>query len=208
MLKVILLIVLLAIGVVAYNTYEGKNSASDAGTQQTALPTPTQGTGSLAQKPNPSVAPSSKPSSTVAPLSSTGASTSGAGKPVHMVLTESQITSKIEQEAGSGQAGGLQSVQVKLGNGLATIDGTTTVAGITVPIEATAQLGASDGLLSVNVTSIKAGNVDLPAPVEDQLLQQVKQTTGLKDLQKIDVGMYVTSVQVQPGQVVIDGQTR
>lgn len=202
MLRVILLIVLVAVGVVAYNTYQGTNSAPGAAAQQTAQATPTQGTASLAQKPNPTVAPVSKPSPTVTP------SSTGAGKPVHMVLTESQITSKIQQMAGSGQAGSLQNVQVKLGDGLATIDGTTSVAGMSVPVEATAQLGASNGLLSVNVTSIKAGSVDLPAPIQDQLLQQAKQSTGLKNLQKIDVGMYVTSVQVQPGQVVIDGQTR
>ncbi len=197
MLKVILAIIVLAVGVVAYNAYQGTDSAPAASAPPAALPTPTlqtptQSTPSVGQKPSPTAVPSSVAGT----------------KPVHMVLTESEITSKVQQMVGSGKAGDLQNVRVKLGDGLATIDGTTSIAGMSVPVEATAELGASDGLLSVDVTSIKAGNVDLPAPVRDQLIQQVKQSAGLSNLQKIDVGMYVTSVQVQPGQVVIDGMTR
>ncbi len=192
MFRVILLIVLVAVGVVAYNDFQTTGSGPGVAAQQTVVPAPNAVTASPTVKPSPTAVTSSN----------------SAGKPVHMVLTESQITSKVQQMVGSGQAGNLQNVQVKLGDGVATIDGTTSVAGMSVPVEATAKLGASDGLLNVDVMSIKAGNVDLPAPVQDQLIQQVKQSTGLKDLQKIDVGMYVTSVQVQPGQVVLDGHTK
>ena len=198
MLKVFLLALLLGVAVVAYHAYQGGNSAP-ANSAVVGTPPASPGAGTAAQA---TATPYQKLAATV------GASSTSGRKPVHMVLTESEITAKVQEMVSSGKAGNLQNVQVKLGSGVATITGTTSFGGMSVPVEATAQLGASHGLLSVDVTSIKAENVSLPAPVRDELIQQVKQATGLSDLQNIDVGIDVTSVQVQPGQVVIDGQTR
>jgi hypothetical protein len=60
----------------------------------------------------------------------------------------------------------------------------------------------------VDVTSIKAQNVNLPAAIISQLMAQVKQTTGLNGFESIDVGIDVTSVRIAPGQLQIDGLTR
>jgi hypothetical protein len=189
MLRVILLLVLVVAGVVAYNAYQPM--AADAPFKSVVVTSPTAAA-SFDQKVNPVM-------TSVA---------SGAKKQVHLVLTESEITSKLQQRAPSGEVGGLQNIQVKLGTDVATVYGTASIGGVAVPLEAVARLSASQGKLSVDVTSIKAQNVNLPAAIISQLMAQVKQTTGLNGFESIDVGIDVTSVRIAPGQLQIDGLTR
>lgn len=187
MLRAIVVLLLLAVSFVAYNAYQARITRPPA----TVLTSP-EAAASFDRKVSTAVA---------SPASS-------AKKPVHLVLTESEITSKIQQSMSTGGSGGLRDVQVKLGSGTAIVNGTADVGGLSVPVEATTRLGAARGLLTVDITSVKAQNMDLPAPLLTQLTDQVKQSTRLKDLQSIDVGVDVVSVVVEPGQIQIDGQTR
>jgi hypothetical protein len=169
-----------------------------------------QSTSAVAPSPTSTISPSPQaaiPSAQKASAAPTTGSTQGK-KPVHLVLTEAQITAKLQQAIDSQGAGKLRDLSVKLGDGIATISGTTDLSGFSVPVEIAVRLGAANGRLTVDVVSVKAQNVNLPPPLVDQLTQQVKRASGETDLQNIDVGIDVTSVKVVPGQVDIDGQTR
>ncbi|HEX9016573.1 MAG TPA: LmeA family phospholipid-binding protein, partial [Chloroflexota bacterium] len=130
------------------------------------------------------------------------------GKPIELVLTQQEIASKIQQALQSRGGGEISGVGVQLQEGGALITGSTSLGGATVPIQASAQLSAASGMLGVNVTSVKTASVELPQPIRDQLLQRVQQAVGLNDLQRIDVGINVQSVQVTPTQVRISGLTK
>lgn len=132
----------------------------------------------------------------------------GGKKPVQMVLTEQELSSKLQETVGSSRAGEVREVVVKLGEGVVTVSAVTNLGGRDLPVEAQGRLGVSGGLLSVDLTSVKAGNLDLPAPLRSQLIEQVKQAAGLDNLQKIDLGIDVRSVRVANGQLQIEGQTR
>lgn len=136
------------------------------------------------------------------------AAASGGKKPVELVLTEQEIASKVQQMLASRGSGELQSVAVQLQEGGALISGNASLGGMTIPVQAGAQLSASGGMLGVNVTSVKTGNLDLPQALRDQLIQGIQRAVGLNDIQKIDVGIDVQSVQVTPSQVRIAGMTR
>jgi len=129
-------------------------------------------------------------------------------KSVHLVLTEQEVTSKIQDSMASAGITTLRNVVVKLGAGTATISATASLNGIDVPLDGDLRLTADSGLLSVDVTSLKAGGVNLPSALQRQVVEQAKQAAGLNDLHSIDVGIDVQKVQVTPGQLQIDGETR
>ena len=133
---------------------------------------------------------------------------SGSKKSVELVLTQQEIGAKITQMLAAKGNGEFQNVAVQLQDGGAVISGNADVAGMSVPVQAGAQLSASGGMLGANVTSIKTGGLDLPPAVRDQLLQRVQHAAGLNDVQKIDVGIDVQSVQVTPTEVRIAGLTK
>jgi hypothetical protein len=134
--------------------------------------------------------------------------TAGGKQRVELTLTQQEVSSRIQQALTSREGSEIKDVAVRLKNGGVTLTGVTSLAGMEVPVQADAELLASGGMLGVNITSIKAGGMDLPQPVRDQLTQKAQQAVGLKDLQKIDVGIDVETVQATPDQVRLTGQTR
>ncbi len=136
------------------------------------------------------------------------ASAQGSKQPVHLMLSEQEVASKIQQSLASREVDDLQDVSVRLADGQATLSGTANLHGISAPVEAGIRLGASRGLLTVEIVSLKAAGIGLPDALQRQLTDQVREATGLNDLQNIDLGIDVQRVQVANGRLLIDGQTQ
>ncbi len=139
------------------------------------------------------------------------AKTAGSKKTVRLVLTEAELSAKATQAASSVPgAGAVQGVAVKIRDDSMVLTGRTVLAGMEVPLEAEVKLGAVDGKLAVDVTSIKAGNLPIPVsgPLRDTLVEQVRRAIGGDDLQGIDLGIDVKSVHLADGHLEIEGETR
>ncbi len=132
----------------------------------------------------------------------------GGRRPIELVLTQVEVASKIQQMLAERDATDFQNVAVQLKGGGAVISGVAAVGGMSVPVQADTELSAADGMLGVSITSIRTAGVDLPRAVQDQLLRGIRQATGLGDLQKIDVGIEVQTVEVTADRLRITGQTR
>ena len=132
----------------------------------------------------------------------------GGAQPVHLALSEQELTAKVQASLGNSGSQALRDVSVSLGDGVVTLHGTASFNGMAVPIEATASVAANNGYLAIDLTSVSAAGFGVPSGLERQLTDQISQGSGLSDLQKIDLGIDVQQVQISGGQLVIDGRTR
>ena len=134
----------------------------------------------------------------------------GGDKPVKDVaveLSQDEVTAKVNQMIGGGDKP-VKDVAVKVAQDAAVVSAVVQVGGQEIPVEATVKAAADGGLLSLDVTSLKTGNLPLPDAVKDQILRQAKQAIGNGGLNGIDLGVDLKNVKLVNGKVVIDGQAR
>ena len=200
---IVILAILVGAGVLAYQVLGTSSTPTPTGVKAVPPTAPTVAPAATA------VNPQQAASSFDQKVGAFEKTASGGGKkPVELLLTQQEITSKMQQLLAARGGGDFKDVAVQLQDGGMLITGNASVAGMNIPVQAGAQLTASGGMLGVNVTSVKTGNLEVPQAVRDQLMQAIQRAVGLNDIQKIDVGIDVQSVQVTTGQVRIAGTTR
>ncbi|MCL4369621.1 MAG: hypothetical protein M1380_01755 [Chloroflexi bacterium] len=128
-------------------------------------------------------------------------------KGVTVQVSQDEVTAKVNQMIGGGDKP-VKNVAVKVEQDAAVVSAVVQVGGQEIPIEATVKAAADGGLLNLDVTSLKTGNLPLPDAVKDQILQQAKQAIGKGGLNGIDLGVDLKNVKLVNGKVVIDGQAR
>ena len=128
-------------------------------------------------------------------------------KDVTVELSQDEVTAKVNQMIGGGDKP-VKDVAVKVAQDAAVVSAVVQVGEQEIPVEATVKAAADGGLLSLDVTSLKTGNLPLPDAVKDQILRQAKQAIGNGGLNGIDLGVDLKNVKLVNGKVVIDGQAR
>lgn len=164
-----------------------------AGASRTAAPlTPT------------SIVPATAATRSVVP----GVAATSTRRAIKVTLTEDELSTLLRDAMVARGATELRELKVKLLDGATTISGIAPVGGFALPVEADALLKADRGMLAVEVSAIRAAGMDLPEPLRVGLIDQLKRTAGIKDLGRIDLGIDVTSVQVTPGKLLVEGTSR
>ncbi len=139
------------------------------------------------------------------------AKASGKSVPVQTTFTEEELTSAVNQAAGSasgsGATGGLAATdtQIHLAGGNVVATSNVTVQGITIPIGVVATPTVVNGQVTMVVQQIQTGALPLPDAVKQQIQAQVGQAI---DPTALGLPMNISNLQIQNGQIVLSGSTK
>jgi|GEM_PF-1270248 len=125
-------------------------------------------------------------------------------------LTESEVTSylaaQIQQQQKQGQTVPLTNPQIKFTQGQVWVYGTFQSGSSKVNGLVVVSLKVQDGKLSIQIVRADFGAVPVPAPLLDQLNQQIQAELDKQSLQTQNVTL--TGITIREGEIEVTGKAR
>jgi uncharacterized protein YpmS len=126
---------------------------------------------------------------------------------VTLTFTEAQLTSIVSNQLADQPEAPLEDVQIRLRDGQVLVSGQVKQGDIYLPLDAVIKLSASNGDLDYEIVSAKVGVFPLPDSVIEQFTTQIDDAFAAK-IKSETSDMYIDTVSVQNGEIVVEGHQR
>ena len=126
----------------------------------------------------------------------------GQRQPVHLQLTNADLTQLISLH---GPTGEVQDMQVYLGSGRVIARGRVSYQGKSLNLQAAIALGASGGQLQASISEMWIGSLQAPDALRQQMQEQLSKQIAAQTPQRL--GVYVENISIEPGRATVTGYT-
>ncbi|NLJ34852.1 MAG: hypothetical protein GX358_01250 [candidate division WS1 bacterium] len=126
----------------------------------------------------------------------------GQRQPVHLQLTNADLTQLISLH---GPTGEVQDMQVYLGSGRVIARGRVSYQGKSLNLQAAIALSASGGQLQASISEMWIGSLQAPDALRQQMQEQLSKQIAAQTPQRL--GVYVENISIEPGRATVTGYT-
>ena len=126
----------------------------------------------------------------------------GQRQPVHLQLTNADLTQLISLH---GPTGEVQDMQVYLGSGRVIARGRVSYQGKSLNLQAAIALSASGGQLQASISEMWIGSLQAPDALRQQMQEQLSKQIAAQTPQRL--GVYVENISFEPGRATVTGYT-
>ena len=126
----------------------------------------------------------------------------GQRQPVHLQLTNADLTQLISLH---GPTGEVQDLQVYLGSGRVIARGRVSYQGKSLNLQAAIALSASGGQLQASISEMWIGSLQAPDALRQQMQEQLSKQIAAQTPQRL--GVYVENISIEPGRATVTGYT-
>lgn len=126
----------------------------------------------------------------------------GQRQPVHLQLTNADLTQLISLH---GPTGEVQDLQVYLGSGRVIARGRVSYQGKSLNLQAAITLSASGGQLQASISEMWIGSLQAPDALRQQMQEQLSKQIAAQTPQRL--GVYVENISIEPGRATVTGYT-
>ena len=126
----------------------------------------------------------------------------GQRQPVHLQLTNADLTQLISLH---GPTGEVQDMQVYLGSGRVIARGRVSYQGKSLNLQAAIALSASGGQRQASFSEMWVGSLKAPDALRQQMQEQLSKQIAAQTPQRL--GVYVENISIEPGRATVTGYT-